>query len=103
MIKWKQGLAGFQDWGLDLENPDFVKLAEAYGARGYRVEKADDFAAILKQCLETDGTHLIEVPFSYEWMAKELTKVPDMAEKVVGQLKKEFGECIFEQCNVLED
>lgn len=102
MIKWKQGLAGFQNWGLDLENPDFVKLAEAYGAHGHRVEKADEFAVILKQCLETDGTHLIEVPFSYDWMAKELTKVPAMAEKVVGQLKNEFGECIFEQCSVLE-
>lgn len=102
MIKWKQGLAGFENWGLDLENPDFVKLAEAYGAHGYRVTNADEFAPILKKCLETDGTHLIEVPFSYEWMATELTKVPSRAEKVVDQLKSEFGECVFEKCNVLE-
>lgn len=30
---------GFQPYGLDLSNPDFVKYAEAYGARGYRVTK----------------------------------------------------------------
>jgi acetolactate synthase-1/2/3 large subunit len=37
MIKWKQAGMGFEDWGLDYGNPDFVKYAEAYGARGIRV------------------------------------------------------------------
>jgi acetolactate synthase-1/2/3 large subunit len=32
MIKWKQHNAGFIDYGLDLKNPDFVRLAEAFGA-----------------------------------------------------------------------
>lgn len=31
---------GFAPYGLDLSNPDFVKYAEAYGARGYRITKA---------------------------------------------------------------
>lgn len=33
---------GFQPYGLDLSNPDFVKYAEAYGARGYSITKASD-------------------------------------------------------------
>jgi hypothetical protein len=33
MIRWKQAVDGFADWGLSFGNPDFVKYAEAYGAR----------------------------------------------------------------------
>ena len=36
MIKWKQAGLGFEDFGLDYGNPDFVKYAEAYGAHGHR-------------------------------------------------------------------
>ena len=37
MIRWKQAVDNFPDWGLTFGNPDFVKYAEAYGARGWRV------------------------------------------------------------------
>ena len=36
---WVQEGAGFQDFALDLSNPDFVKYAEAYGAKGYRIRE----------------------------------------------------------------
>ena len=32
---------GFEDFGLTYGNPDFVKYAESYGARGHRVESAE--------------------------------------------------------------
>ncbi|MDG2393578.1 MAG: acetolactate synthase large subunit, partial [Thalassotalea sp.] len=38
MIRWKQEQAGFADWGLEFNNPDFVKYAEAYGATGHRID-----------------------------------------------------------------
>lgn len=50
--------------GSELVNPDFVALAESFGARGYRSETPDDFRALLVQAL-TDiesGPVLIEVP-----------------------------------------
>ena len=93
MIKWKQGLAGFENWGLDLVNPDFVMLAKAYGVHGHRVTKADEFASILQSCLDTEGTHLIEVPFSYESMSAELKRVPAKAEAAVKQVTEEYGSC----------
>ena len=34
MIRWKQAVDNFADWGLTFGNPDFVKYAEAYGAQG---------------------------------------------------------------------
>src|ERR1019366_10805791 len=36
MIRWKQQEEGFADFGLTFNNPDFVRYAEAYGARGTR-------------------------------------------------------------------
>ncbi|MFS0736224.1 acetolactate synthase large subunit [Sphingomonas sp. 1P06PA] len=65
MIRWKQANMGFQDWGLTYGNPDFVKYAEAYGANGHRVEDAAGLPALLKQCLDTPGVHLIDCPVDY--------------------------------------
>lgn len=65
MIKWKQDQDGFTDFGLDYQNPDFVKYAEAYGATGYRVNEASELQPILEKALAADGVHLIEVPVDY--------------------------------------
>ena len=62
MIKWKQEDAGFVDYGLDLLNPDFVKLAESYGCHGYRCTKASDLADLVQSCLAKDGVHVIDTP-----------------------------------------
>ena len=47
MIRWKQESMGFGDFALSFENPDFVKYAEAYGAKGARVGATDDLVPIL--------------------------------------------------------
>ncbi|NKB81661.1 MAG: acetolactate synthase large subunit [Nitrospirales bacterium] len=65
MIKWKQAGMGFQEFGLDYGNPDFMKYAESYGAKGHRVEQTDQLNEMLQSCLETPGIHLIEVPVDY--------------------------------------
>jgi len=41
--------------------PDFVKLAEAYGAEGYRIEKVDDLEAQLEQALSSPNPAIIDV------------------------------------------
>ncbi len=56
---------GFEDFGLFFGNPDFVKYAESYGARGYRIEKTGELAETLSRCLNREGVHLIEVPVDY--------------------------------------
>jgi acetolactate synthase-1/2/3 large subunit len=65
MIKWKQAAMGFKDFGLDYGNPDFVKYAQAYGAEGHRLESTEQLAGILKNCLDSPGVHLVEVPVDY--------------------------------------
>ena len=72
MIKWKQAGMGFNDFGLDYGNPDFVKYAESYGAHGHRVERTEDLVPTLRHCLETAGVHVVEVPVDYSGNAKLL-------------------------------
>jgi len=45
---------------------DFVKLAEAYGARGFRTKTMGDFSITLKKALASDVTTVIDVPISPE-------------------------------------
>ncbi len=65
MIRWKQAVDGFADFGLTFGNPDFVKYAESYGARGTRVEATDDLAPALEAAFQGGGVHLVVVPVDY--------------------------------------
>jgi len=65
MIKWKQANMGFDEFGLDYGNPDFVQYACSYGAHGHRVASTDKLLPILGQCLDSPGVHLVEVPMDY--------------------------------------
>ena len=48
--------------GTELHNPDFVKLAEAHGVHGIRVDGPEALEAAIKQALEANAPALIEVP-----------------------------------------
>jgi acetolactate synthase I/II/III large subunit len=74
MIRWKQANMGFADFGLTYGNPDFVKYAESYGAIGHRVESAEGLPAILQECLDTPGVHLIDCPIDYSENDRILNK-----------------------------
>ncbi len=65
MIKWKQAGMGFENFGLDFGNPDFVRYAESYGAHGHRVERAEDLVPIMETCHSSPGVHLIDCPVDY--------------------------------------
>lgn len=65
MIRWKQANMGFVDFGLTYGNPDFVKYAESYGAKGHRVESAAHLKELLAHCRDTPGVHLIDCPVDY--------------------------------------
>jgi acetolactate synthase-1/2/3 large subunit len=65
MIRWKQAVDHFPDWGLSFGNPDFVKYAESYGAGGRRVERADGLAPALEEAFRAGGVQLVVVPVDY--------------------------------------
>ncbi len=65
MIQIKQAMMGLESWGLDFSNPDFVKMAESFGACGYRVDHPDDFAPTLERLIAEPGVNLIDLVFEY--------------------------------------
>lgn len=65
MIKWKQEHLGFNNYGLDFNNPDFVAYAKSYGATGHRLEKTDALTPLMAECLNSEGVHLIDIPVDY--------------------------------------
>lgn len=65
MIKWKQEGMDFENFGLDFNNPDFVKYANSFGAMGYRPESHDEFIFVLKSALDSKGVHIIDLPVDY--------------------------------------
>jgi acetolactate synthase-1/2/3 large subunit len=65
MIRWKQANMGFADFGLTYGNPDFVRYAESYGAKGHRIESSDHLRETLAKCRDEGGVHLIDCPVDY--------------------------------------
>tara|TARA_R110002072_G_scaffold103711_1_gene227542 strand:+ start:3889 stop:5553 length:1665 start_codon:yes stop_codon:yes gene_type:complete len=79
MIRWKQAALGFEDWGLEFKNPDFVKYAESYGATGHRITATDDLLPTFEKAFEAGGVHLIDLPVDYSENQKVL--IDELAEK----------------------
>ncbi|MEN1928535.1 acetolactate synthase large subunit [Luteimonas sp. MJ250] len=83
MIKWKQAHEDYPNFGMDLGNPDFVKYAESYGARGHRPASADEFLPLLQKALASPGIDLIDVPIDYsgdDWLLNE--EIPQLSAAV---------------------
>ncbi|SEH91097.1 thiamine pyrophosphate-dependent enzyme,possible carboligase or decarboxylase [Bathymodiolus azoricus thioautotrophic gill symbiont] len=66
MIRWKQEGQGLDDFGLEYNNPDFVKYADSYGAKGHKVEDANQFLPLIGSCFSEGGVHIIDVPIDYK-------------------------------------
>ena len=65
MIRWKQAVDGFADYGMTFGNPDFVKYAEAYGCQGHEVTAIEQFIPTLEAAFTAGGVHLVSVPVDY--------------------------------------
>jgi acetolactate synthase-1/2/3 large subunit len=65
MIRWKQAVDRFADFGMTFDNPDFVKYAEAYGAKGHRVHEVRDLRRVLESAFAAGGVQLVTVPIDY--------------------------------------
>jgi acetolactate synthase-1/2/3 large subunit len=51
--------------GVEFGPIDVVKFAEAFGAKGFRIEKSDQIAPVLKRALAMEGPVLVGVPVDY--------------------------------------
>src|SRR5882724_11377062 len=80
MIRWKQAVDSFPDFGLTFGNPDFVKYAESYGAKGSRVESTASLIPTLENAFKGGGVHLVVVPIDYSENTRVL--VDELREKL---------------------
>ena len=60
MIRWKQAIDEFPDWGLCFGNPDLVRYAESYGATGHRVQATANLVPTLEKAFAAGGVHLVD-------------------------------------------
>lgn len=58
--QWQQMFFGRRYSGTPISSPDFVKLADAYGIRGYRVTERQDVIPTLEQARQVEGPVLVD-------------------------------------------
>ena len=78
LIKWKQMSQFGRPAYVDFNNPDFITLAESFGAKGYRVERAADLLPTLKEALAEDTVTVIDCPVDYSENLKLTNKLGEM-------------------------
>jgi acetolactate synthase-1/2/3 large subunit len=67
VAQWQRLFYNRRYSGIDLgKNPDFVKLAEAYGAQGVRDGSPEEFVKAVKAAIKSDVTTVVDVPISPE-------------------------------------
>lgn len=64
-IQWKQQAGKYRDYAMNVSNPDFVKYAEAYGAKGFRIEKPEELIPLMDKAFRQKGPVIIECPIDY--------------------------------------
>jgi len=65
LIEWHEKRKFDQSTGIDFTNPDFVRLAESFGARGVRIENAEEFRPRLREALNEGGVWIFDVRVDY--------------------------------------
>jgi acetolactate synthase I/II/III large subunit len=64
-IAWKQDKKFGRHFDVEFGNPDFVRLAESFGAAAWRLGSADELGDRLRQALDLDRPSVIVVPIDY--------------------------------------
>jgi acetolactate synthase-1/2/3 large subunit len=65
MIRWKQAVDRFPDFGMTFGNPDFVAYAQSYGGHGHRIASAAELVPTLEAAFAAGGVHIVAVPVDY--------------------------------------
>ncbi len=75
LIEWKQRSRFGRISNVKFTNPDFVRLAESFGGRGYRIEQADQLLPALREALAAETFTVIDCPVDYgenAWLTQHL-------------------------------
>ena len=78
LIKWHQLRRFGRDTNISFSNPDFVKYAESFGAKGYRIEKAEDLILTIKKAKDDNTVVIIDCPVDYSENMKLTEKLGNL-------------------------
>ncbi len=78
LIEWKQQTHFGRTSNVKFSNPDFVKYAEAFGAKGYRISRAEELLPTLQTALAQNTVTIIDCPVDYRENLKLTTKLGEM-------------------------
>jgi acetolactate synthase-1/2/3 large subunit len=79
LIKWKQESTFGRTSHVDFKNPDFVKLAESFGARGIRVDATASLIPAMEEAFANDKSPtVVVVPVDYSENLKLTNRLGDL-------------------------
>ena len=82
LIEWHQNRHFGRATGIAFDNPDFVKFAESFGAKGYRVEQTKDLLPTLKTALADGTVSIVDCPVDYAENMKLTEKLGNLVSPI---------------------
>ena len=82
LIEWHQNRKFGRSSNISFTNPDFVKYAESFGAKGYKVESAADLVPTLEKALADDTVVIVDCPVDYSENMKLTEKLGNLEVRI---------------------
>ncbi|MGZ8620363.1 MAG: acetolactate synthase large subunit [Actinomycetota bacterium] len=82
LIGWKQDIHFGRRAAVSFTNPDFVMLAESFGAKGYAIEAAEQLAPTLAAALADEAVSVIACPVDYRENARLIERLGALTEPI---------------------
>jgi acetolactate synthase-1/2/3 large subunit len=78
LIRWHQERHFGRPSHIGFRNPNFVKYAESFGAKGYRIESTADLIPAIEQAVRDDTVVVIDCPVDYSENMKLTQKLGEL-------------------------
>ncbi len=82
LIGWKQDIHFGRRAAVSFDNPDFVRYAESFGARGYAIREAGELLPTLQKALDDDTVSVIACPVDYRENARLVERLGALQEPI---------------------
>jgi acetolactate synthase-1/2/3 large subunit len=82
LIGWKQDIHFGRRAAVSFDNPDFVRYAESFGARGYAIRAAGELLSTLRKALDDDAVSVIACPVDYRENARLVERLGALEEPI---------------------
>ncbi|HEY7400809.1 MAG TPA: acetolactate synthase large subunit [Actinomycetota bacterium] len=82
LIGWKQDIHFGRRAAVSFGNPDFVRFAESFGARGYAIGSAGELLPTLRKALDDEVVSVIAVPVDYGENARLMARLGELTDAI---------------------